>query len=280
MNKNTDNIVQYNDINEIKRIANEIRKMTLGLVYKSNTSHIGSSFSVADILAALYSGILKIEPEKTTSKNRDRFILSKGHACPALYVALALRGFFPISTLDTFCVNGGRLGMHPNVDCVPGIEVATGSLGHGLAIGEGMAIAGKNDGLTYRVFVILGDGECNEGSVWETAMSASHLKLDNLIAIIDYNKIQAFGNVKDVLDMEPFAKKWESFGWGVKEIDGHNIQEIIEALSKVPFKKGAPSVVIAHTIKGKGVSFMENELLWHYKSPNEKEFKAARTELG
>jgi transketolase len=277
MNKNT--FGHTNDLKKLQDIANEIRKIALNLVYKRNTSHIGSSLSVADILAALYFNILKIEPEDSISKNRDRFILSKGHACPALYATLALKGFFPLSMLDTFCVNGGRLGMHPNINCAPGIEIATGSLGHGLAIGEGMAIAGKRDGPKYRVFVLLGDGECNEGSVWESAMSAAHLNLDNLIAIVDYNKIQAFGNVKDVLDLEPFAKKWASFGWEAKEIDGHNMSEIVDALSNVPFKKGKPSVIIAHTIKGKGVSFMENMLLWHYKSPDDEQFKAAMEEL-
>lgn len=266
-------------IKKLEGIAKEIRKLTLGMVYKAKASHIGSSFSVAEILAALYFCILNTDPKNSASKERDMLILSKGHACPALYAALALRGFFPRQVLDTFCVDGGRLGAHPTLNSVPGIEVATGSLGHGLGIGEGLAIASKKDGLKSRVFVVLGDGECDEGSVWEAAMSAAHLNLDNLVAIVDYNKIQAFGNVKDVIDLEPFQKKWESFGWETREINGHDMRETVGTLSELPFKKGRPSAIIAHTVKGKGVSFMENSLLWHYKSPDESQYKAAMEEL-
>lgn len=268
-----------NDMAQLEDTAREVRKITLGMLYRSGASHIGSSFSVTDILVALYFNALDVSPSTVTCDKRDRLILSKAHGCPALYAVLALRGFFPMSTLDTFCSNGSRLGVHPSADPVPGIEVATGSLGHGLSLGEGMAIAGKRKNIGYKVFVVLGDGECDEGSVWEAAMSAAHLKLDNLVAIVDYNKIQAFGNVKDVLDLEPFADKWRSFGWEPREVNGHDMKGLVGILSEIPFKKGRPSVIIAHTVKGKGVSFMENSLLWHYKSPDETHFKKAMSEL-
>ncbi len=266
------------DLKELERLAKEVRRLVLAMLHKRGASHIGSSFSAVDIMVALYFSAMDVSPHDISNK-KDRFILSKGHAAPALYAVLALRGFFPVSVLDTFCVNGGKLGVHPQVGAVPGVEVATGSLGHGLAIGEGMAIAMKADGKTGRVFALLGDGECDEGTVWEAAMSSAHLRLDNLVAIVDYNKIQAFGNVKEVLGLEPFADKWRSFGWDVREADGHSMKDIVEAVSNAPFTKGRPSVIIAHTIKGKGVSFMENQLMWHYKSPDKAQFEAAMKEL-
>jgi len=259
--------------------ARFIRKKIVKMHTFSKSSHIGSSLSVTDILVALYFHILKIDTQNYKDKNRDRLILSKGHAASALYATLAIRGFFPVEVLDGYCIDAGTLPGHSTINCVPAVEVSTGSLGHGLSMGIGMALAAKYDNSNYKTFVILSDGECNEGSVWEAAMFASHHKLDNLIAIIDYNKLQAFGRNKEVINLEPFNNKWRSFGWETEEIDGHNLSKIIQTLQKVPFKETKPSVVIAHTIKGKGVSFMENQLAWHYKSPNQQELELAMEEL-
>lgn len=265
--------------NSLVEISKKIRKKILKMIFNSQTSHIGSSLSTVDILTVLYFKVLSIDPKNAWAKDRDRFILSKGHACAALYATLALRGFFSEEILDEYCINGGRLPGHSTMHCASGVEVSTGSLGHGLSIGAGMAIAAKHDGYKYRVFVLLSDGECNEGSVWEAAMFAAHHKLDNLIAIVDCNKLQAFGRTKEVVNLEPLVDKWIAFGWGAKEIDGHNFTQIEKALGKVPFEKNKPNVVIAHTIKGKGVSFMEDQLVWHYKSPNKEQMELALKEL-
>ena len=261
-----------------KKVANKIRINTLKMIFNSQTSHIGSAFSIIDILTVLYFKILLIDPKNPWRKDRDRFILSKGHACAALYSTLALRGFFSEDNLSKYCINGGILHGHPTRDFIPGIEASTGSLGHGLSIGIGMAIAGKFDKRDYRVFVLLSDGECNEGSTWEAAMFANHHKLNNLVAIIDRNKLQAFGPTEEVIELEPFEKKWTSFGWEVKEINGHDFSEIQGALNNIPFNN-KPSVIIARTVKGKGVSFMEDRLAWHYKSPNREQYETALKEL-
>jgi len=264
---------------DYKKITDEIRKKLLKMHAKSESSHIGSALSCVDILVVLYFSIMNLDAKRPKDVNRDKFILSKGHACSALYATLALKGFFDSIYLDSYCMDGGILQGHSTKECVPGVEISSGSLGHGLSVGAGMAIAGKCDGQHYRVFVLMGDGECDEGSVWEAAMFSGNKKLDNLIAIVDYNKIQSFGKVKEVNDLEPFSDKWRSFGWETVEVDGHNTEKLVEILKKVPFKKGKPSVLIAHTIKGKGISFMENELKWHYKSPNEKELMQALKEI-
>lgn len=260
--------------------AHHIRTRTLQMINRARSSHIGSSFSMADLLAVLYNGVLRIDPMRPEWPERDRFILSKGHACAALYVALAERGFFPDSWLDDFYQDGARLAGHATHIGVPGVEISTGSLGHGLPIGCGMALAAKRDQAAYRVFVMLSDGECDEGSNWEAALFAPHHTLDNLVVIIDYNKIQSLGTVKEVLDLEPFADKWRAFGWAVQEIDGHDMSEIEKSLTHLPAKTGRPTCIIAHTIKGKGVSFMEDKLLWHYRSPNSEEMTGAMSELG
>lgn len=264
---------------DYSQIAKEIRKKVLKMFFDSQTAHIGSSLSEVDILTILYFKILSIDPKNPTAEDGDRFLLSKGHGAAALYATLAQRGFFPEETLDIYCQNGGKLPSHSTRGCVPGVEVSTGSLGHGLPMGCGMALAGKRDSKKYRVFVLLSDGECDEGSNWEAALFASHHKLDNLIAIIDYNKLQAFGRTNEVLNLEPLDKKWQDFGWEVKEIDGHNFEEIENGLSKIPFQKGKPSLLIAHTIKGKGVSFMEDKLEWHYKNLTKEEYEQALKEL-
>jgi transketolase len=234
---------------------------------------------MADLLAALYGGVLRVDPARPDWPDRDRFVLSKGHGCAGLYAALAERGFFPASRLDDFYRNGSHLAGHVTHTGVPGVDVSTGALGHGLAIACGMALAGKRDGKPYRVFALLSDGECDEGSTWEAALFAPQHRLDNLVAIVDYNKIQSLGHVKDVIDLEPLAAKWQAFGWAAREIDGHRFDEIESALTSLPIAPGRPSCIVAHTVKGKGVSFMEDQLLWHYRSPAGEELERALAEL-
>ncbi len=234
---------------------------------KANASCIGSALSAADILAALYGKVLRYDPQRPDWPERDRFIMSKGHACTALYAALAESGFFPIDWLDSYYQDGSFLGGHVTHKHIPGVELSTGSLGHGLGVGAGMALAAKRDGNPARVFCLLSDGECDEGSVWEAALFAPQHKLDNLVVIVDYNKIQSFGMVKDVLDLDPLADKWRAFRWATRELNGHDVPAVEDALLKVPYESDRPSCIVAHTIKGKGVSFMENTLLWHYRAP-------------
>ncbi len=264
---------------ETRKLARTIRSHSLRMVHQANASHIGTCFSSADILAVLYGSILKIDPELPDRPDRDRFLLSKGHGAAAVYACLATRGFFSEGLLDTYCTDNTRLSGHLTHHGVPGVEVSSGSLGHGLSFGTGIALAAKKTGKPYRTFVLLSDGECDEGSTWEAAMFAPHHHLDNLIAIVDYNKIQSFGTVKDVLDLEPFADKWRAFNWCVREVDGHDHAALHELLSRVPIERGRPTVFIAHTVKGKGVSFMENRLEWHYRSPNATQLEQALQEL-
>jgi transketolase len=260
-------------------LANRLRRRVLEMICRAKSSHIGSVFSVVDILAVLYGKVLRVDPSRPTWPERDRFLLSKGHACAGLYAALAEREFFPVSWLEEFFADGGRLAGHATHWGVPGVEVSTGSLGHGLALGCGMALAGKRDRISYRVFVLLSDGECDEGSTWEAALFAPHHRLDNLVAIVDYNKIQSFGRVDEVLNLAPFAEKWKSFGWAAIEIDGHDFAQIEKALGEIPRVPGKPTCIIANTIKGKGVSFMEDKILWHYRCPDANERQQAALEL-
>lgn len=246
---------------------------------RANASHIASSLSIAEILAALYGGVLRVRPDDPEWADRDRLILSKGHGCAALYAVLAEAGFFPAAWLDTYYLNGTRLAGHATHKGIPGVEISTGSLGHGLPIGLGMALAGRRDGRPYRVFCILSDGECDEGSVWEAALLAPQHHLDNLTVVVDYNKIQSLGRVKDVIDLDPLADKWTAFGWAAREIDGHDPAAVQGALSAAPFVPGRPSCIVAHTVKGKGVSFMEDKLLWHYRAPRGEDFDRAIAEL-
>jgi len=261
-------------------LANRIRVQVLAMTGRAKSSHIGSSYSMVELLTVLYGGFLRVDPARPGWPDRDRFILSKGHACAALYAILAEKGFFPLAWLDNFYLDGSRLAGHATAHGVPGLEVSTGSLGHGLALGGGMALVGKRDQRPYRVVALLSDGECDEGSTWEAALFAPHHRLDNLIAIVDYNKIQNFGTVKEVLDLDPLAAKWESFGWAARQIDGHDFSQIAQALEAMPFVPGKPSCIVAHTVKGKGVSFMEDKLLWHYRSPAGEEMERAKAELG
>jgi transketolase len=265
---------------ETASLARNIRVQAARMVHRAKSSHLGSAFSMADLLAVLYARVLRVDPRAPKWPDRDRFVLSKGHACAPLYAVLAERGFFPKNWLDDFYLDGARLAGHATHVGVPGVEVSTGSLGHGLPIACGMALPGKRDGSAYRIFALLSDGECDEGSTWEAALFAGHHRLDNLVTIIDYNKIQSLGTVAEVLDLEPFAAKWQAFGWAVREINGHNLEEIERTLTSVPFEASKPTCVIAHTVKGKGVSFMENKLLWHYRSPDADEMAKALAELG
>jgi transketolase len=249
------------------------------MVHRANASHIGSCLSMADLLAVLYGSVLRIDPANPTALDRDRFLLSKGHAAAAVYACLAAKGFFPENWLETYCADGSRLSGHLTHHEVPGVEVSTGSLGHAFSIACGIALAGKRQSRPYRVFVLLSDGECDEGSNWEAAMFAPNHLLDNLVTIVDYNKIQSFGAVKSVLDLEPFADKWRSFGWEVREIDGHDHGQIHVALTLGPVEPGRPIVVLAHTTKGKGVPFMENRLEWHYRSPDAQQLDQALEEV-
>jgi transketolase len=261
-------------------LATCIRAHALRMVHQANASHIGTCLSMADLLAVLYADVLRVDPIDPQRADRDRFVLSKGHGAAGLYAVLAERGFFPREWLATYCADGTRLAGHASHYQVPGVEISTGSLGHGLSVGCGMALAGKADRRNYRVFVLLSDGECDEGSIWEAVLFAPHHKLDNVVAVVDFNKIQSFGSVKEVLDLDPFADKWRAFGWQVREIDGHDHAAIADALAKAPYVVGKPTVVIAHTIKGKGVSFMQGQLAWHYKSPNAEQLARALQELG
>ncbi|OHE71993.1 MAG: transketolase [Verrucomicrobia bacterium GWC2_42_7] len=259
--------------------ARRMRVHILDMIYSAKASHIGSALSCTDIVAVLYNNILKIESDDPHRfKNRDRIVFSKGHASASLYAALALAGFFPEEELATFYKNGSKLSGHVSHK-VPGVEFSTGSLGHGLSVAVGMALAAKKRGEAWRSFAILSDGECDEGSTWEAALFANQFKLDNLLLIIDYNKIQSLDYTKMVLDLEPFEAKWKSFGWESISVDGHNHKELHRALSSCPINKGSPSVIIAHTVKGKGISFMEDKVLWHYRCPDEEEYKRAVQEL-
>ena len=258
------------NIDSLKRRAKNIRKHIVVMSGRINASHSGSALSPVEIVTALYFSIMKINSKKPNWLERDRFILSKGHGGAVLYSALAEAKFISGDLLKKFCADGSPLVTHPvvaSISGVSGVEATAGSLGHGLSIGIGMALAGRYDKKSYNVFVLVSDGECDEGSLWEGVLYAGAKKIDNLIMFVDYNKIQSFGRTAEVLDLEPFADKFKSFNWHVQEIDGHNFKEIIESVKIAKEKKGKPHCIIAHTIKGKGVSYMENKLEWHYHSP-------------
>jgi len=264
---------------DLKKKVEELRKAVFKSICNGGGGHIAGSLSIIEILIVLYHKILKVDPQRPRDPSRDRFILSKGHAGVALYAILADKGFFPKNELDRFGKKGAILGGHPDMHKVPGIEASTGSLGHGFPFAVGIALAGKLDKKDYRVFVLLGDGECQEGSIWEAAMFAPQQKLDNLIAIVDYNKIQAMDRLDNIVALDPLADKWKAFGWEVKEVDGHDFPALEEIFKKVPFVEGKPSLIIAHTIKGKGISFMQDTPIWHYRLPNAEEMKIACKEL-
>lgn len=266
-------------ISELEKLADEIRYQVIAMSKNGKAPHLGSSLSCVDLILAAYS-FLHINPTHLKDPLRDRFILSKGHAVSALYAVLASLQFFPKENLKSFNQDGSSLPEHPTPRCAPGVEMATGSLGHGLSVGIGMALAGRILGQAYRVMVLLSDGECNEGSVWEAAMFAPSHKLDNVIAIIDFNKWQATGRSEEIMKLSPLKEKWLAFGWQVHEIDGHNFNEILSTFSKIPEMPDKPTAIIAHTIKGKGISFMEDDNNWHYRIPTEEELLKAKLELG
>lgn len=262
---------------ELKAVR--MRKEILEMIARAKGTHIASSFSIVEILVFLYDRILNINPKRPRDEKRDKFVLSKGHGCAALYVVLANYGFFPKEVLKTFCAPGSILGGHPDRLRVPGAEASTGSLGHGFSVAVGFALANKINNSKYKVYCLIGDGECNEGAVWEAAMVASHHKLDNLVLIIDDNKLMISGFAKDILDPLSFKDKFHSFGWNTVEVDGHNFNQLTNAFNKVNVKNHKPKVIIANTIKGKGVSFMENQKEWYSKLPNEEEMRMALKEL-
>lgn len=264
---------------ECKKLCQRAREIVLTMAHRAKNGHVGSSLSSIDILGALYHSFLRVDPKNPKMPDRDRFILSKGHGCSGLYATLALKNFYPESALEQYLKNESMFAGHPSALHVPGVELSTGSLGHGLNVGVGMALAAQRDEKAFRTVVVLSDGECDEGSVWEAALTAGHWKLDQLIAIVDYNKIQSFGRVEDVMQLEPFTKKWESFGWHVQEVDGHDHAKLMDALAKADTHEGKPHVIIAHTVKGKGVSFMENTVEWHYWPPSDAQYAQAMQEI-
>lgn len=267
-----------NTVEELQLKANQLRKDVLEVVYESKAGHIGGSLSSLDILTTLYYKVLNVNPKEPKDPNRDRFILSKGHIAESLYCVLADKGYFSKEKLKTYSKFQSTLIGHPNVKN-PGIELNTGSLGHGLSASVGIALAGKRDNKDYRVFTLMGDGEQAEGSIWEAAMSAAHYKLDNLVAIVDRNGLQISGTTEDVMSLKDLAGKWTKFGWNVIEVDGNNIEELLKAFNNAPEVKDKPTMVIANTVKGKGISFMENNAKWHHGVPTEEEYVQAIREL-
>lgn len=263
----------------VVELARRIRIHALRMTSAGGSSHIGSVFSIADILATLYGGWLRVDPKRHDWPARDRFILSKGHAGAGVYAALAETGFFSVDWLATHYQDGSKLSGHVSHRGIPGVELSTGSLGHGLPVAAGMALAARLDERPHRVVVLLSDGELDEGSNWEAFLFAAHHQLDNLLVIIDYNRIQSLASVEDTLGLEPLVDKLNSFGWQVREVDGHDHGQIGESLDAMPFQPGKPSCLLAHTVKGKGVSFMEHAVLWHYRTARGEEFDRALKEL-
>ena len=267
------------DVNAIRELARRIRVHAIRMCGSGGGSHVASVLSCADILAVLYGECLRIDPANPRWPDRDRFVLSKGHACAGLYAVLAERGYFALEELGSHYQDGSRLCGHASHK-VPGVDLSTGSLGHGLPVAVGMAYAAQLASRAHRVFALVGDGECDEGSVWEAALFAAHHRLRGLTAIVDFNRLQGVAPVQDVIRLDPFADKWRSFGWAVREVDGHDPESLCAALSAVSFSPGRPSCVIAHTTKGKGVSFMQDSVLWHYRIPAGTEMELALAELG
>ena len=265
-------------VNELTKKSIEYRRKILKYIFHANAGHTGGSLSCIDILNVLYNHVMSVTPGGFTSADRDRYIQSKGHSVEALYVVLADKGFFPESDLETLCKYKSHYIGHPTRK-VKGVEQNTGALGHGLPISVGTALSAKLDSKNFRVFTLLGDGELPEGSNWEAALTASHYKLDNLCAIIDHNKVQITGPTSQVCNTDPIDKKFESFGWEVRHVDGHDYDALIKTFEALPFERGKPSLVIAHTVKGKGVSYMENNIKWHHGVPDEKQYEVALNEL-
>ncbi len=267
------------DVDRLRERARTIRARDLRMVYEARLGHIGGEFSAIDILVSLYFGVLRIDPENPDAPERDRFVLSKGHAAAALYATLATAGFFDPAELSTFMAPLSRLNGHPDRRKVPGVETNTGPLGHGLPVAVGMALAARMDASDRRVFVLTGDGELQEGSMWEAAMAAGHFGLDNLTVIVDRNGLQQGDHTETTIRLEPLADKWRAFGWSVRDVDGHDHGALVHALGDGPMEAGRPTCVIAHTHKGHGISFAEDRVEWHHRVPTESEFQTAITEL-
>jgi transketolase len=267
------------NISELTRISNEVRFKLVQMSHQAESAHLAGALSCVDLLVALYWNVLKADPKAPHDPNRDRLIFSKGHAVSALYAVLAKQGWFAESYLDHYNEDGGHLPEQPSPGCAPGVEWATGSLGHGLGVGLGMALTAKIQKRSHSVFVLMSDGECEEGSVWEAAMLAPKHKLDNLVAIVDFNKWQATGRTTEIMQIESLKAKWEAFGWNCHEINGHNFTQILDALAARTEQPGKPLAIVAHTVKGRGVSFIEDDNNWHYRCPNADEVKQAELEL-
>lgn len=272
-------MVTTSEIAHLSNEAKKIRKTVLSIITTAHASHIASAYSVVDLLVYLYAHTLWIPPHNSLDSDRDRFILSKGWGVSALYAVLVSKGFFSSTLLKSYCADGSKLIGIATRNGIPGVEATTGSMGHGLPIGVGMAMAMKMQSRKSRIFVLIGDGECDEGSTWEAVLQAGHHKLDNLVVIIDVNTWQSFGRTKDILNLEPLSDKWSAFNWSTVEIDGHSFKEMDNVFSKIPLVKNKPSVVIAHTIKGKGVSVFEDKNEWHYRTPTVGEIAIAKKEL-
>lgn len=265
-------------LERLEAVSRQIRFELIATSHRAQSAHLAGALSCVDLLVALYWTKLSCNPAAPLDPSRDRLVFSKGHAVSALYTALAKRGFFPEEELLQFNEEGGRLPEQPSPGCVPGVEWATGSLGHGLGVGLGMALASRIQEKAYEVFVVMSDGECQEGSVWEAAMLAPRLNLGNLTALVDFNKWQATARSNETMAMEPMGAKWNAFGWEAREVDGHNMKQIVDALH-APRRPGTPLAIVAHTVKGKGVSFIEDDNNWHYRSPSAEEVEKARKEI-
>lgn len=263
----------------LRALARSVRRRDLQLVHRAKLGHVGGELSAIDILVTLYFAVLRLDPSRPDLPDRDRFILSKGHAAVALYTTLALRGFLPLELLDTFALPLSKLNGHPDRTKVPGVETNTGPLGHGLPVAIGAALAAKLQDRSWRVFVLTGDGELQEGSTWEAAMAAAHYRLDNLTLIVDRNRLQQGDATELTMRLEPLADKWRAFGWAVAEVDGHDIAQLLATFSAVPLAAGQPTCIIAHTHKGQGVSFMRDQAAWHHRVPDASELAAALAEL-
>jgi transketolase len=268
------------EIRYLEKIARKIRCHVVRTISEAGAGHPGGSLSEADILTALYFHVMRVDPQRPKWENRDRFVLSKGHGAAGLYAALAERGYFSPELLKTFGRINSSLQVHPDMHMVPGVEISTGALGQGLSVALGIAMAATMDGRTFRVYCLIGDGESQEGQIWEAAETAAHYKVDNLTVILDYNGVQLMGPVSEIMEVAPLADKWRSFNWAVMEIDGHDVRQIIGALEAAKEVKGKPCILIAHTVKGKGVSYMEGQAAWHGKPPNEEQLAQALAELG
>ena len=264
---------------ELRDMAKKLRRHVITMIAAAGSGHPGGSLSAADVIAALYFKILRHTPENPQWPDRDRFILSKGHAAPILYAALAEAGYFPVSELPTLRKLGSHLQGHADVKSTPGVEMSSGSLGMGLSFAVGVSLAARLDSRSYRTYALLSDGECEEGQTWEAALAAAHFKVDNLVAIVDYNGIQLSGWTRDIMNLEPFVQKWQAFGWHTVDIDGHDLDQILSACREAGKIKGRPTVIVAHTVKGKGVSFMENNVAFHGKAPTREEAERALKEL-